>query len=518
MRRTGPVLIPTILLCLFGAYVTYHLLAKHEVKSSGLSWFDATCESGDDAAGKRSCDEVMASRWGTFPPLPKNAPPGTENEPVSVLGLFTMVPRPTPLYGWFYFSGMAAWYVLVGRPKYRRRFWHLLPLMLNTLAVLAALALVYVMFFTDLQAWCPWCLVTHATNLLMLVGAVLLWPRREPVRATVAQTPPAQRTPAARPADAEGPPSPRTAGPGPGAGKPVVTDPALAAVAPSLHPSGRAVLATLAAVGAVIAAEWYFYQYAAEFRAHKTLEVSYARLNEEMDRVRLHAGTLYSLYEQEEKKEIPIRPDDPIREAGPDYLAMVVFSDFQCPHCGRFAKYLKEVVDPMLQGRLRIVFKHYPMDKGCNPNIGRTLHPQACLAAAAAEAARTIGGNDAFWKAHDLLFAAQKDLGKSEFYLNLADQLGIPQRQFIDTMKSPAVVARLKEDIELGKQIGLRGTPSVFLSSRLVPSISRDQDEFWKEVKRRYDAILAARAKQKEAGPQPPGDHPPATATAPSGN
>jgi protein-disulfide isomerase len=205
-----------------------------------------------------------------------------------------------------------------------------------------------------------------------------------------------------------------------------------------------------------------------------------------MERVRKHAGTLYALYEQSELREIPIRPDDPVKHPDAEDGVLVIITDFQCPHCARFAKYTDDVLVPMFGDRLKIVFKHYPASTGCNPYIPRNMHPFACVASSAAEAARVLGGNDAFWKAHDLMFASRSRLGDAKrFYPELARKLGFEWEAFQKTMTSDAVLDRIREDVELAKQIKMRGTPSVYLNGRKVPTMCRQVDVFWQEVKRR---------------------------------
>lgn len=123
--------------------------------------------------------------------------------------------------------------------------------------------------------------------------------------------------------------------------------------------------------------------------------------------------------------------------------------------------------------------------------------------AKAAKAARLLGGTRAFWKAHDLLFDSQKELGRDEFYRELADRLGFDRQRFVQTMQSEAVAKRILQDIDLAREIGMRGTPSLYISGRHVPSLAREQDVFWQEVKRRYDYTLRARQrKQAEAQKQ----------------
>ncbi len=502
MNRFEPLLVLNILLGLAGAVISYNLLVKHVETSTGISWFDATCEATDEEESARSCDEVMASAWGTLPPVPTSVAPSKRYEPVSVLGAFKMRPRPVALFGMLYFTVMTAWYVAVGRPDYRRRYWQLLPLTLNILGVGGALFFSYIMFFTELQAWCPWCLVAHVCNGVMLVGSVLLWPRtdgrlsRRTAHDTSDGVAEGQGAKASTLLNrcAESLCEGTGVGCNPGCdGEVARRAEASAGHDTAHHPYGRLVFVVLLAVGALIAAEGYHYEYLSKARDHEQLRAAFAKLDGEMKQVRNHAKTLFSLFQASEKKDIPLRDDAPVKNPGPDHLVAVVISDFRCPHCARFAEYMKEVVEPMFDGHLAVTFKHFPADTTCNRHIRRTLHPKACLASAAAEAARTLGGADAFWRAHDLLFASQDRLRDGSFYMDLADRLGLDEEQFVEAWASEAVMERISEDIELAMAINLRGTPAVYIEGRHVPSLSREQDVFWKEISRRYEYRLRAR-------------------------
>ena len=471
MPRKRLILAFVIVSSLLGALISYYLLLKHEVKHTGLAWFDDVCEGDSETGSARSCDAVVASPWGTFPPIPReetedDAGPDAdrraalaalarqfEPRPLPILSDIEMVPRSVALFGMMYFSVLATWYLAVGRVTYERRVWHLVPLGLNVAGVAGALFFMYLMFFTDLDEWCPWCLVAHALNGAALVGAFVLWPRAD-----------------------GGAAKPKGAGP--------------VAPAPASHPSRRFALVTLATMAAVAVAELWLHDYAAEQRGRRQYQVGFAsaaKAHAELEEsIRQHAGTLYAIYEQGELLDIPIRPDDPVKNPDATDAVMVIITDFQCPHCSRFAKYTDDVLEPMFGDRLKIVFKHYPAAMDCNPHMRHNMHPAACEASRAAEAARVLGGNDAFWKAHDLMFASPGRLANPTRYLpELAKTLGFDWETFRETMDSDAVQNRLREDIELAKNIRLRGTPSAYLNGRHVPSVCRSVKVFWQEVERR---------------------------------
>jgi protein-disulfide isomerase/uncharacterized membrane protein len=500
MNRSRYVLIGVVLLAFAGAYISYNLLVKHEMKRTGLSWFDEVCEADDPAVSQRSCDEVVASPWGTFPPIPRGTPTADQEKPQAVPGLpgVTLKPRPVALFGMMYFSVLAAWYIAIGRCDPSRRLWHLVPLGLNTAGVGGAIFFAYIMFFTDLEAWCPWCMVTHVINIVMWFGAVMLWPSG-PVEETGAETPPSDT------------PRDKAEKAGKKRGKPAAPAPATVPadfsrpIAPA-HPVGRLVAVTLLMMACVALSESLYHAYAAQFRKRYDFERGFANCEAEIRKVQENAETLFALYQANPKVNIKLRPDDAVKNPGKNRLVAIVFSDFRCPHCARFAKYMTEEIEPMFGENLKVVFRHYPADKGCNkymPKDKKSMHPGACAASAAAEAARILGGPEAFWKAHDLLFESRRRLGKREFYLEFADTLGLDRKTFVETAASDEVANRINEDIELAREIKMRGTPSLYLSGRKVPSFARSQKVFWKEAKLRFDRLLEMRQRQskKATGP-----------------
>ena len=141
---------------------------------------------------------------------------------------------------------------------------------------------------------------------------------------------------------------------------------------------------------------------------------------------------------------------------------MVVFNDFQCPGCRQLAQTVHGLARKF-EGSLHIVFKHFPLDSVCNPLVKRELHPKACDAAHAAEAAHRQGR---FWGFHEALFmpkSAQRNTLNA-----LVEDLGLDVEQFNAQRKSEAALSKVKADIDLGIELGIDGTPSVFINGRRV--------------------------------------------------
>lgn len=144
-------------------------------------------------------------------------------------------------------------------------------------------------------------------------------------------------------------------------------------------------------------------------------------------------------------------------------VQIVEFSDFECPHCQRFAQALHEA-QAQLPGTFRYVFKQFPMDNACNPTVDRKFHEYACAAAYAAECA---GQQGKFWQMHDKLFEKRAAF-TAQLLSSYAQELGVQVDRFEACMQDPATKAKVVADIEEGKARQVKGTPIWFINGRQV--------------------------------------------------
>jgi protein-disulfide isomerase len=143
--------------------------------------------------------------------------------------------------------------------------------------------------------------------------------------------------------------------------------------------------------------------------------------------------------------------DSPGRGGGAPRVTVVVFSEFQCPFCGRVTPTLDQLLTSYGDD-LRLVFKHRPLP----------FHDRALPAALAAEAAREQGK---FWEMHDKLFANQRALGTAELEA-YATELGLDLPRWRAAMSGPGARARIDADAALADQLAVNGTPSFFVNGR----------------------------------------------------
>jgi protein-disulfide isomerase len=160
-------------------------------------------------------------------------------------------------------------------------------------------------------------------------------------------------------------------------------------------------------------------------------------------------------------------------------IALIVFSEFQCPYCGRANGTLDELLK-IYKDDIRIAFRHFPL----------AFHNDAKGAALAAIAAEEQGK---FWEMHDRLFANQQDL-QAESLATYARELGLDMARYGASIENPENKARVEAEIKLGTKFGVQGTPSFFMNGRAfagaypLESFKMAIDE---EIKR-VDALLAA--------------------------
>jgi protein-disulfide isomerase len=137
--------------------------------------------------------------------------------------------------------------------------------------------------------------------------------------------------------------------------------------------------------------------------------------------------------------------------AGSGPIAIVEFTDFQCPFC---AKHQDETVptlkkELMESGKARYITMHLPLP----------MHPQALPAAEAAECAALQGK---FGEMHALLFEKQKELPTANF-ADYAAALELDTATFAKCLSADSALAKVKADEAVAKALQVNSTPTLFI-------------------------------------------------------
>jgi len=141
-------------------------------------------------------------------------------------------------------------------------------------------------------------------------------------------------------------------------------------------------------------------------------------------------------------------------------ITILEFGDFQCPSCQQFATFVKPSIDSELIDTkiARFVFHDFPLSG----------HAHAFIAARAARCALDQG-DQYFWPFHDQLFAHQPTWSLSagppmSEFAGYAATLGLDVDEFSDCLNSDRHADVISANIRLGTELGVDGTPTIFVS------------------------------------------------------
>lgn len=147
---------------------------------------------------------------------------------------------------------------------------------------------------------------------------------------------------------------------------------------------------------------------------------------------------------------VPVEKDNPDYGSAHAKLTVVIFSDFECPHCWGVMKDVHRLEKKYGQREVRVVFRHYPL----------LQHPHAWMAAEASLAAHAQGK---FWLYHDQLFRNQNHL-TSQDLVGYAKALNLDIGRFQKELNQSHYKNRVHLDRTLALRLKLPGVPFVFIN------------------------------------------------------
>jgi protein-disulfide isomerase len=170
-------------------------------------------------------------------------------------------------------------------------------------------------------------------------------------------------------------------------------------------------------------------------------------------------------------------------------VAIVAFSDLQCPVCKGEAQMLRQNLIQNYPTQVRLYFKDFPIE---------SLHPWAKPAAMAGRCVFQQNP-DAFWEFHDWDFAHQDAITPA----NLRDQVlgwakdakGVDAIKLGACMANKATQAEVEKEMEEGRALDVSGTPTLFINGRRIP-----QTIEWANLKTIIDTEIEYQKTAKNAG------------------
>ena len=171
---------------------------------------------------------------------------------------------------------------------------------------------------------------------------------------------------------------------------------------------------------------------------------------------------------------------DRVKGASNAKVALIEYSDFQCPACGAYYPILKKLSEEM-GSKVAFVYRYFPL---------RGIHQNAQISAQAGEAAGLQGK---FWEMHDILFDNQtvwSDLPNArDTFVKYATNLGLDIERFKRDMDSDAVKNKIENDYQAGIRSGINSTPSFFVNGKKITG-----PQSYEEFKKLIEQALATNA------------------------
>lgn len=436
-----------VLLALLGMWLSLDLLRITSGGAATNPLLAQQCGGAAPGQSESDCVSVLRSEF-AYPSAMRAAISPAASQPAepAAHGL------PWAAVGAAYFAFVAVWYLFVGPPTRSRWGWHLVVAGVVGFGVALSVELTNVMA-SELKRYCIGCLAVHATNALLGLVTLLSFPWTrdrvvmiQPLGAAASTIP--KGTVGAAPAER------------------------VAVVA--RHPSHGLALCTLLA--AVLA-----YQLVQSMTSTVMLSNNLGGMTRAYEAVTNDPNFAYWQWTQQPRVEIAPRAAQPWLGDPNAPHTLVVFSDLQCPKCQVAFREITEQILPQHAGRLRVVFRHFPLDRACNNSSESTLHPSACRAATAVEAARQLGGPAAYEKMRAALYRGQNRLDIGD-YSEFARTAGVDPAKLAVAMQAAEAKGALAEDIAAGEQLNLTSVPVLYLNGRRF--------DYWRDPQA-WDRILA---------------------------
>jgi len=164
-------------------------------------------------------------------------------------------------------------------------------------------------------------------------------------------------------------------------------------------------------------------------------------------------------------------------------VALIEFSDFQCPFCARFSQETRPELERLYveTGKVIWAFRHLPLD---------AIHPEASTAAVAAECA---GEQGKFWQMHELLFTNPRSLSATAI-AGYASRVGLAESEF-ERCLSGDMKSKVASDQAEAQRLQIHATPAFLMGlvgadGRVVVSDVLSGAQPASEFKRTLDRLL----------------------------
>jgi len=155
-----------------------------------------------------------------------------------------------------------------------------------------------------------------------------------------------------------------------------------------------------------------------------------------------------------------VRPDSHVLgEPGDSGVTFVEFLDFECEACGAIYPVVEQLREEYA-GEVTFVARYFPLDG----------HVNGERAARAVESAARQGEFEAMYQR---MYETQSTWGearepKDDVFRAFAEEIGLDLERYDADYESAEVLARVRKDVADGEELGVRGTPTIYVDGELL--------------------------------------------------
>lgn len=153
--------------------------------------------------------------------------------------------------------------------------------------------------------------------------------------------------------------------------------------------------------------------------------------------------------------------DQPYQGSADAPVTIVEFADLECPSCAHEHAFLEKELMPKYQGKVRVVFKEFPLGE---------IHPWSFTAALASQCAYQIDPSK-FVAYRSSIFDHQANITATtvrDLLLYYGQQVGLDRLKLAACIDSKASLPRVEENLREGRELGVSRTPTFFINGQLL--------------------------------------------------
>jgi protein-disulfide isomerase len=176
-------------------------------------------------------------------------------------------------------------------------------------------------------------------------------------------------------------------------------------------------------------------------------------------------------------------------------MEIVEFADFECPHCKDAQPIMAKLMADF--PTIHFVYQDYPLVQ---------VHTEAFKASTHGYCVAKAGGNEAFFKFADALFATQAGLTPATSDATLKDaetKAGQDPAKIAACSTTPAAKQAIDASLALGAKVGVNSTPTMYVNGRGLPVTGIPYEMLQKiiEYQAKLDGVTLAPAPPAKPAP-----------------